>query len=554
MHPLRANPETRPAAWGAADWLLLVAALVLGTANMPLRVVGWQFDHLPGDGIDNRLNNFILEHGYLYVTGRADSFWNAPAFFPAQGVTASTDAHLGLLPLYSAFRIAGVSPECAFQGWFIVPFFLNFAAALWALRRLGAGGAGAAAGALVFAFGLPVASQFCHAQLLPRFFAPPAVVFAWQYLRSAQTSRLALCCVCIVGQFYVSVYMACFLVMLLASGLLTASLLYRSQVRWVGLLHGNGAPWVARPAIVLTALLALLPLLWRHAHSAGSVGADYVRSLAPPPQGWMTPPRLALTNAFPTTPDAEQESRIFPGFAAWLALGVGLVSVPRARLLGGWPSAAATASWATLVLMCAVTAFDGFWLYGLVTELPGGCSLRAVGRIVLVLLFPLGIAVAAVVDALTARASRMSRPLGFAAGFVLLALIAADQWLVATDGAKAPLWAEQRTPRNWLVSRQDQLKDGISRHENPRVVFAFLNDQLSAERREPVHCVLVQLEAMRASQDLGIPCVNGYSGYLARDWQFFGDEAAMRTWLHSQGASPDVMAGLALVGVSPPGP
>ena len=171
--PLPSHP------WGIGGWALVVAAFTIGFVNFPLQVVGTDFDHLPGDTIDNRLNNFVLEHGYRYLAGKADSFWDAPSFYPSRDSTAMSDAHIGLLPLYASFRAAGLSPEHAFQGWFLVPFVLNFAAAAWAVRRLGYGALAASVAAYVFAFGLPVVAQLTHAQLFPRFFVPPAVVFAF---------------------------------------------------------------------------------------------------------------------------------------------------------------------------------------------------------------------------------------------------------------------------------------------------------------------------------------------------------------------------------------
>src|SRR5438045_8764675 len=126
-------------------------------------------------------------------------------FYPAGGMTAPSDAHIGMLPLYAAARACGLSPERAFQAHFLIACVLECAAGVWALRRLGAGAAGVAAGAYVFAFALPVVGRTQHTQLVPRFLVPPAVVFAWEFLRQPRSWRLAAAAGCVAGQMYLTV-------------------------------------------------------------------------------------------------------------------------------------------------------------------------------------------------------------------------------------------------------------------------------------------------------------------------------------------------------------
>ena len=72
---------------------------------------------------------------------------------------------------------------------------------------------------------------------------------------------------------------------------------------------------------------------------------------------------------------------------------------------------------------------------------------------------------------------------------------------------------------------------------------------------EPLATVNLQLEAMRASQNLGLPCVNGYSGYFAREWDEFRDYRALLAWLtEKHHVPPEVVAGLVVVGEPVPDP
>lgn len=70
------NLPNESAHWGRTEWFVVVAAFAVGFVNFPLQVVGTRFEYLPGDDIDNPLNNFVLEHGYRYLCGHHDSFWS----------------------------------------------------------------------------------------------------------------------------------------------------------------------------------------------------------------------------------------------------------------------------------------------------------------------------------------------------------------------------------------------------------------------------------------------------------------------------------------------
>ena len=196
----RASPQ-----WNWAGWALVGAAFVVGFVNFPLQVLGTQLEYLPGDPADNRLNNYILEHGYRCLTGHSADFWNAPIYYLAPGVTAWSDAHLGMLPSYAAMRAVGLSPERAFQGHFILCFVLNFAAAAWAIRRLGFGPVGVAIGTVC----LPASPCHCRptsAHTPVRVPHPPALVFTWEFLRTPPTWRLIAAAWCIAGQVYLTVF------------------------------------------------------------------------------------------------------------------------------------------------------------------------------------------------------------------------------------------------------------------------------------------------------------------------------------------------------------
>ncbi len=147
-------------------------------------------------------------------------------------------------------------------------------AAVWALRRLGFGPFASAAGAYLFAFGLPLVAQVVHTQLFPRFLVPPAVVFAWEYLRDPRTRKLGVVAACVVGQVYLSVYIGYFLGLLLATGFVIVALLFRRQLPWGELLPPSRREWKRRALVGVVAVAALLPLAVGHARGGISPCAN----------------------------------------------------------------------------------------------------------------------------------------------------------------------------------------------------------------------------------------------------------------------------------------
>jgi hypothetical protein len=547
--PDASSSTQQPNPWSIAGWAVVVGAFLVGFANYPLRVVGSHFDYLPGDAGDNRLNNFILEHGYRCLAGLSESFWDAPMFYPAPRVTAYSDAHFGMLPVYATARALGLSPESAFQAHFLIACVLNFAAAVWALRRIGFGPVGTAAGAYVFAFSLAVVSQTAHEQLVPRFLAPLAFVLAWEFLRFPQTWRFAALAGCCVGQLYLTVYIGYFLVLLLTSALLVALIRFHRELQWAELLRPGRWVWAGRLAVVLTAGLASMLLLSVHARGTGVMPLVVVRNIAPLPGAWLTTPPPAW--AFPELAEATglgldrvNEQQLFPGVIPFLAIVFGLFAVIRPGRFGGTGSLIAVSSVASLILVAMVTRWGNVWPYEFLGHIPGLANIRAVGRVVLVLLFPAGIVVAALGDWVVRQAGKFGRLSGCLAALLLLGGVVADQWLTSTSGSREKDWQLLRYSKELALARQARLTETIRRHPKPKLVYVF-----PSRSEGPNEQVRVHLESMRVCQDLGLPCINGYNGYVPVLWDDFTNYRKLMTWLTvSNSVPPDQLAGLVVVG------
>jgi hypothetical protein len=157
---------------------------------------------VPGDAGDSRLNMLLLEHTYQSLLGN-ERLLSPPIFYPLAGTGTFSDLHVGSVPAYAAARALGAAPFDAFQVWILCGLALNYlttylVAIRWRLRP-----AGANVAAAVFTFGLPMAAQGGHLQLLWRWPVPLATYWAWKEV--AERSVFAL----VPAAGYISVAFLC---------------------------------------------------------------------------------------------------------------------------------------------------------------------------------------------------------------------------------------------------------------------------------------------------------------------------------------------------------
>ena len=128
---------------------LFAAILLIGASWLGPVLQLSQFQMMPGNIGDARLNNYFLENIYQYVFGHAPSLTHLSFFYPFPYVLGFSDNLFGSSPVYLLARALTQQPETAFQLWYFFGFVVNFAACYFALRRLDVGSIGSAFGALI---------------------------------------------------------------------------------------------------------------------------------------------------------------------------------------------------------------------------------------------------------------------------------------------------------------------------------------------------------------------------------------------------------------------
>lgn len=500
-------PKYCPIGGQTRIWL---PAILLGMAGLAFVVGPMVVDgRIPGDLRDARLISYFLEHFYRWINRQDTGFWHSDFFYPFPLTTAFSDNFLGNGFVYAVPRALGLDREDAFRIWIVIGLTINYPVANYALVRLGYSGLGAAVGAFLFAFGLPVTAQLGHAQLLWRFGVPLAVLAFEKFRLHGQLRQLALIAFWTTWQFYCSIYIGYFLALLLLAFVIGHALCHaggptaaiRSVPRQAVRLFAGSSAW-AKGAFALTvsalaALMIMLAVPYREVSRLYGFHRNWgeIEPMLPRPVSY-----LLTTNSrlwpFVTLPNEAlpmwHEHAMFIGIAPFLAIAVALAL----RLAGRGHSDRLFVPTSLVVAFLVLLTLwvDGASAYRIAAWLPGADAVRAVTRIIVVLLFPCGMLLASSLDTITtARCPGWARTTTVALISVLV---------VVESSCIQPLTT---TRTDWL----DRM--AMVSAELPRTMPSAPLLLLSPSQN-PSEGSYRDIDAMLFAQDHGWATLNGYSG------------------------------------------
>jgi hypothetical protein len=481
--------------------LVLVVGLIM--AFHPTLLSG--FERLQTDLGDTRLNNFILEHGWRWLSGETGvRLWHPSFFYPAPNALAYGDLLLSFGPLYWPWRAVGLGEVASFQLWMIGIAIANFAVCFLFLRRaMGFDRFGAALGSFMISFAASRVGQLGHQQMFPIFFVIGALWAALSMVRSATAGEArgrdrwaAFALVgCLLAQLYGSYYNFAFSLAILTAAALTALVVARWRITLLSVVRIH---WKHIAGAGCLAVVLALPAAVHYLEAVGTVQPRPVgAAVAVLPRlvsyvfvnqqswcyGWMT--GIDLIRRLPV----RHEHAVGLGF---IATGCLLWVVWRTHSHSAVRFAVAVVA----VLGVLVTMFPGrirLWVI-LYHAFPPFQGVRAVSRIGMLLAIPAGIAVGWMV----------SRRGGWARARLAtaLAVLACLEQGVTTRSVEVAT----------VSVRADELAARVDRSAE-----AFLVVPRNASRRgESWH----QLDAMWAARRTGVPTVNGYSGNRPPGWDF----------------------------------
>lgn len=485
---------------GSFPFALFLAA---GFFGYLLPVIGY-FSSVPGDLADARFNNAILEHLYRWVIGQDRSLWSPPFFYPFERALAFSDNHFGSAAPYIVFRWLGFPREIAYDLWFVVGGLLNYLAGFFVLRRLGFSNLAASGGAFIFAFSLPThLHQEAHSQLLYRFAVPLAVLGVYRALDTGRLFHFWHVFFWTAVQFYCSIYLGVFLVYLLGS-IILAALLSRSGfgkvTRMIKSIVGESTFGVI--CLVVIAVLSVLAVGWL-LYAYQMVAREYgfsrpvseISPMLPRLESYLISDASLLSSWIGRwimdTP-FRWEHQMFIGIGPMVVVISGIF----VALMSSQKRESGRVAFISFVLLVIGTLHIGehsFYLWLL--KIPGVGSIRAVSRIILVMMLPLAILGSVGID-------RIKDVEVFQGRRRMLLLIIG---LVFLLGAEPVFSRHYNEPISAWRDRIAALKKLLPNRLVDRPIL-YVSQSLA----EPYY--FTELDAMLLAQDVGIPTLNGASG------------------------------------------
>lgn len=487
----------------SVDWLLqigfLAAIFSAGFFGYLMHTTDW-LRAIPGDLFDSRFNSVILEHLFQWVKGEAPQLWSPAFFYPFENVLAFSDNHFGSGWSYILFRLAGLEREYAYLAWFIVGNVLNFWVTFYVLKRLGFSIVAAGVGAFVFTFALPALPKEAHAQLIYRFAVPLAFFAMYQFLQSKNIFVFVRVIFWLLIQFLCSIYLGVFLIYLLGIMTLVWILSKKEYLfrHWkTDQSHSKtaiGTAWI----LIFLLCSAIFSLLYQYQIVSLEYGfkrsVGEIKSMIPTLSSYMIADSSLLTKwigqSFAQVP-MRHEHQMFFGLGLLLVVMLGFYYIYRG---GVHQQLGRISAWTLFGLIVLTISINGYSIYRMLLYLPGVGSVRAVSRIVLVMLLPLGIIAAIAIDGVRLRFQAWQTRWAMVVALVVLAIVEPMNYQPYSTGMTQ--WRDRQNQLKVIMPTSD-LKGSI--------IFV-------TGRPDDPHIKAVELDAMIFAQDRHLPTLNGYSG------------------------------------------
>jgi len=479
--------------------MVVVVYLIWGRVLPPSDVV-------PGDIGDTRFNLYVLEHGYQWMTG-SGSLWNLDFFWPVKGVGAFSEMHLGSLIFYALPRFLGLDMYISLQVWFLVGLYCTLFSAYFAARWLRCSVLGSCIAALIFTCALPVSAQISRVQFIHRWAIPWAVVAVISTSRQLITRRnnVLLFMVAVCTQFVISPGSA-------------VATIFVCSILWVALIIINPRtgdlpmvrfkPIGAALALAVIVFAGYVASYYSHFKNTYGIRREIYETLlfSPTLKSLFLADHSVLWQALSYRHSAldigRPEIQLFMGLGLTFFVLAGIFRVSRFNTLE------ITLSIGSLLAILAIVKIAGWSAFTRLQIVPGFDSVRTPGRFILVLLFPIALIAASGFQSLVNSKRKYLKSLAFVVLlFMCFEYSAVDLKTVTKE--------ELTTRTDNLVSR---IETKIQTLDVDRI-HAFLvfddNEQSSAVQNFEA---MRDLDAMLASLEIGIPTLNGYSGF----WPYGG--------------------------------
>lgn len=515
----------------SVSFLLPLALLVVGLYLFPIKFFETNFSKIPGDVGDARFNNYVLEHGYKYFSGKINNYWDAPFMYPFKNVIAMSDNLLGTLPVYSVFRSLGIDRETSFQFWIMALFSLNYIFCFLALNRWSKHLVLSSVGAYVFAFSIFNVGQLGHVQILPRFIIPFIFYWCWKYFSEKRIKYFLFTLLGIVYLFYCGIYLGFLTIYILLFFLISHFIIYRD---WTMFLQFKNLKTLgSHMTIIILCALLLMPLMVPYikiSHITGTRHFEDALNTIPQLRSYFfTSPASVIWGNILYKHSAYSfpfwwNHFLFIGAVPWF----GVLAIPIiifSKQVG--TNKKRFILFLSLVLFLSLIFslnIKGFSLFQFIYKLPGFSSMRSIDRIINTEVICFILVFVFVFRELYNTYNKIK--------WIVLAfplLIVVDNLIVPENHKRFDKYKSQIK----INSVREKIKN---QYDNHYAAIAFMPVTVPATNNEDLNGWLVEntLDVMLAAQELNIPCVNGYTGFNPGNYiDFFNnpEDESLYSWL-----------------------
>lgn len=457
---------------------------------------------LPGDIGDPRLNHYFLENIFQYFFGNAPSLIHLGFYYPFPYTLGFSDNLFGTAPLYIVLRFLTPDADVAFQFWYLLAFPVNFIAAYYALRKLKNSYVASSVGSLIFTFALPAVSQYTHPQLQYRFGVPLSIFLFLFFLQKKEWKYFLFSSFWLVWQFYCSIYVGFFTLMILVAVLLTwlLGLAFKGRQTFISELKAfithlgklsTRSKW-GYLLVFLFLLFSMLVLFYPYLKVTQLYGIkrtyDEIKIMLPRLGSYLIAdysPIWKYPAAKIADIPARQEHQLFVGAVPLILAAVGLIWGNKRKI------GLILLTVAMIEIVIVTVSINGRSLWILFSTLPLASAIRAMTRVVLVLLFPVAYLAATGTDFLLSRKKRFFSVLMYS--LILLLIVELSTTEIYTS-----------TKEEWKA-RLDRVDQRIPKDVPPgSVIF------VSQEKGPPY---ADEIDVMWIALKRGYKTYNGYTGY-----------------------------------------
>lgn len=507
---------------GLFPWLFFL----FGLWYYCFRILGFNFTYIPGDDIDSRFINYLLEHGHRWLFGHDKRFWSGGFMFPFPNEIALSDNMIGSVPIYSIWRIIGCDSEAAYQLWWLSITALNYWACFWVLRQFQLSTISSSIAAWIFAFGLFNLGQLMFTQMNIRFAVPLIFFAAFKLVNTGKWQYLMIYFLTVLFQLSAVLYTGIYAFY----GSIVFILIYAfvsKQFNFLKQLFNGSQIIVTITSILLTTAL-VYALLWPYQEMTKSVGLRLFKEVSlniPQLPTWLFPHEASFLWSFlfnytkPVEPEFWLQyvfSGIFLTFTLLGSLIVIVLVITKRINVSIIPLTFIIV--ASLLFLLNIRAGQNYTFYALIFKLPGINSIRVPARFMNVELFLLVYILAFFINKLNSISL-----------MIITVLIVLDNSFVPcrlTRSLKSD-WVERRL---LIEKKLDNLKE-----KNPKPLALIDSTQSPAA---------THLDAMIYAQQKGISTINGYSSYCPKNFGAFfnhNHSTGLDFWLRSNNISNEAV-------------